>query len=66
MVELKVDVIRLVLETSEATHETRMDNPVSFDFGKREFRERFVKTEYVPSEIIPPKEDNDVSVTALS
>jgi CRISPR system Cascade subunit CasD len=39
--------VRLVLESDEPTHESRKDLPVSFDWENREFRERFVKTEYI-------------------
>ena len=39
--------VRLVLESAEPTHESRKDLPVSFDWENREFRERFVQTEYL-------------------
>ncbi len=50
--------IRLVLESSTVTHESRMDNPVSFRLGRREFRERFVNTEFVPIDIFSREDDN--------
>ncbi|MEI6260543.1 MAG: type I-E CRISPR-associated protein Cas5/CasD [Deltaproteobacteria bacterium] len=56
--------IRLLLESSTPTHESRMDSPVSFEFGHREFRERFVVTEFVPVETFSVKEDEDVPVSA--
>lgn len=39
--------IRLLLESAEASHETRRDQPVGFAFQGRTFRERFVLTEYI-------------------
>lgn len=39
--------IRLVIESSGPTHEIRCDHPLSFEIGKRFFRERYVTTEYV-------------------
>jgi CRISPR system Cascade subunit CasD len=58
--------IRLVLESSEMTYESRVDNPVSFALGKRKFGERYVKTEFVPTETFPAKEDDDVPVATRS
>ena len=39
--------VRLVLESDEPTYESRKDLPVSFDWESRDFRERFVVTEYL-------------------
>ena len=39
--------VRLMLESDKPTHENRKDLPVSFDWESREFRERFVITEYL-------------------
>jgi CRISPR system Cascade subunit CasD len=39
--------IRLLLESTESSHETRRDQPVGFAFDRRTFRERFVLTEYI-------------------
>lgn len=39
--------VRLVLESVAPTHESRKDFPISFDWENREFRERFVRTEYL-------------------
>jgi CRISPR system Cascade subunit CasD len=44
--------IRIILESSSVTHESRMDTPVSFAHGRREFRERFVKMEFLPAETL--------------
>jgi CRISPR system Cascade subunit CasD len=56
--------IRMVLESSAATHESRMDTPFSFAFARREFRERFVHTQFEPVNAFPLKEDDDVSFPA--
>lgn len=58
--------IRLILESSSATHESRMDIPVSFAFGKREFRERYIWTETVPIDAFPSKEGSDVPFATRS
>lgn len=58
--------IRLVLESATATHESRMDTPVSFALGRREFRERFVKTELIPVETFSIKENGNVSYTTYA
>jgi CRISPR system Cascade subunit CasD len=50
--------VRLVLESSTVTPESRMDDPVSFCLDRREFRERFVNTEFVPIDIFPKEDDN--------
>jgi CRISPR system Cascade subunit CasD len=60
----KQEKIRLVLESSSITHESRTDSPISFSFGRREFRERFVNTEFLPAEAFPRKEDDNVSYKA--
>ncbi len=39
--------IRLVLESSEETHEVRNDTPVTYACGKRRFLPRYVRTELV-------------------
>ena len=39
--------VRLVLEADEPTHENRKDLPLSFGWESREFKERFVTTEYL-------------------
>ena len=39
--------IRIILESTEPSHETRRDQPVGFVFQKRTFRERFILTEYI-------------------
>lgn len=57
----KKEKIRLVLESPTLTHESRMDSPISLTFGRREFRERFVRTEFLPVEAFPQKEDDNVS-----
>ena len=54
----KEERIRLILESSTVTHESRMDNPISFCLGRREFRERFVNTEFVPIDIFSKEDDN--------
>ncbi len=56
----KKEKVRIVLESSRVTHESRMDTPVSFAIGRREFREHFVSTEFVPIETFSLKEENDV------
>ncbi|OGL48660.1 MAG: type I-E CRISPR-associated protein Cas5/CasD [Candidatus Schekmanbacteria bacterium RBG_13_48_7] len=55
-------IIRIVMECNEVTHESRMDNPVSFAYYRREFRERFIKTEYVPIRMFSCKEAQNVPV----
>ena len=58
--------IRFILESSSATHESRMDSPISFVIGKREFRERYVLTKFVPADAFPSKEGSDVPIAANS
>lgn len=45
-----VKKIRLVMESSSVTSQSRMDEPICFDLGRRQFRERFVTTEIIPVE----------------
>lgn len=57
--------VRLVLESATPTHESRMDAPISFAHGRREFRERFVTTEFVPLDAFPLTEEaHDVPLAA--
>jgi CRISPR system Cascade subunit CasD len=56
------DEIRLILESSNVTHETRMDTPVSFALGGREFRLRYVVTEFIPVDSFHLKEDDNVPI----
>jgi CRISPR system Cascade subunit CasD len=59
--------IRLVFESEEPTHEVRNDQPVSFSLGRREFRQRYVTTEYEGIAKFPAaKEGDDVSDAAES
>lgn len=62
----KQEKIRMVLETSTVTHESRMDTPVSFALGQREFRERFVQTEFVTVDLFTLKEGDDVFITDIA
>ena len=64
VVRQKKNTIRFILESTTPTHEPRMDDPVSFEFGRREFQERFVITEFIPVETFLVKEDEDVPVSA--
>ena len=57
------DEIRLILESSSVTHETRMDTPVSFALGGREFRLRYVVTEFIPVDSFHLKEDDNVPIS---
>jgi CRISPR system Cascade subunit CasD len=59
----KQNCVRIVHESSTMTHESRMDIPMSFALGRREFRERFVRTEFISTENFSFKEDEDVSLT---
>jgi CRISPR system Cascade subunit CasD len=43
-----VSRIRIVLESSGVTHESRQDQPISYSLDRREFRERYVATTYLP------------------
>jgi len=45
-VERRKGTIRFVFESDEPTEHIRMDNPVSFALGKREFEKRFVRYEH--------------------
>ena len=47
------DRIRLVLESSEETHEVRNDVPVTYERGKRRFLPRYVHTELVDAASFP-------------
>jgi CRISPR system Cascade subunit CasD len=59
----KQENIRMILESHTVTHESRIDTPVSFALGRREFRERFVQTEFVPANTFQVKEDDYVPFT---
>lgn len=56
--------IRFVLESELPTHESRMDSPISFALGRREFRERFVKTEFIAVKHFRKREDENVPFIA--
>jgi CRISPR system Cascade subunit CasD len=58
--------IRFVLESQTVTYESRMDSPVSFTLDRREFQERFVRTEYITIDTFPQKEGVDVPFTAFT
>jgi CRISPR system Cascade subunit CasD len=59
--------IRLVFETSDRTNEVRNDQPVSFALGRRDYRQRYVVTEYADiAEFTVGKEVADVSDTVVS
>jgi CRISPR system Cascade subunit CasD len=57
------DEIRLILESSSVTHESRIDTPVSFALGGREFRLRYVVTEFIPVDSFHLKEDDNVPIS---
>lgn len=57
--------VRMVLESVDPTHERRHDQPVSFALGRRQFRDRFVITEFTDLRAFPlEKEGADVSFAA--
>lgn len=60
------DEIRLILESSNVTHETRMDTPVSFALGGREFSLRYVVTEFITVDSFQLKEDDNVPIATCA
>lgn len=50
------DPLRLVIETHEPTNEVRRDQPLSFDIFRREYRLRYLRTEFIEPEDVVVEE----------
>lgn len=48
--------LRLVIETHEPTNEVRRDQPLSFDIFRREYRLRYLRTEFIEPEDVVVEE----------
>jgi CRISPR system Cascade subunit CasD len=60
--ERKPDRLRLVLESPMADGARRQDVPVSFALGRREFRVRYVATDFVPIESLKKRGEGEIDV----
>ncbi len=60
--ERKPDQLRLVLESTDGDGARRQDVPVSFALGRREFRVRYVETDFVPLARLKPQGGGETDV----